>query len=170
MGENTDKKTYRYYSTERPLMPGCCPRAGVYEVKNFDTKTFCEEVGCEAWGYIDYMRELSPDEAADYELLPAGLKTFWGVTTAIDNDGRVSCAITDTVQAAVKPENSFSETHQKGYLGGLVWLQGGSRRAGKGSENGVDRKRMQKQKKYKKNKQKKQPRKIHPGLLKYITI
>ena len=37
----------------------------------------------------------------------------------------------------------------------MVWLQGGSRRAGKGSENGVDRKRMQKQKKYKKNKQKK---------------
>lgn len=31
MGENADKKTYRYYSTERPLMPGCCPRAGVFE-------------------------------------------------------------------------------------------------------------------------------------------
>lgn len=113
MGENADKKTYRYYSTERPLMPGCCPRAGVYEVKNFDTKTFCDEVGCEVWGYVDYMRELLPEEAADYELLPAGLKTFWGVTTAIDNDGRVSCAITDTVQAAVKPENSFSETRRK---------------------------------------------------------
>lgn len=113
MGENADKKAYRYYSTARPLMPGCCPRTGVYEVKNFDTKTFCEEVGCEAWGYIDYMRELSPDEAADYELLPAGLKTFWGVTTTIDDDGRVSCAITDTVQTAVKPENSFRETGRK---------------------------------------------------------
>ena len=86
MGENADKKTFRYYSTERPLMPGCCPRAGVYEVKNFETKMFCDEVGCEAWGYVDYMRELSPEEAADYELLSAGLKTFWCVTTAITDD------------------------------------------------------------------------------------
>ena len=113
MGENAEKKTFRYYSTERPLMPGCCPRAGVYEVKNFETKMFCDEVGCEAWGYVDYMRELSPEEAADYELLPAGMKTFWSVTTAIDNDGRVSCAITDIVRAAVKPENSFTETRSK---------------------------------------------------------
>ena len=58
-------------------------------------------------------KPIHPDETADYELLPAGLKTFWGVTTAIDDDGRVSCAITDTVQAAVKPENSFSETRRK---------------------------------------------------------
>lgn len=94
-------------------MPGCCPRAGVYEVKNFETKMFCDEVGCEAWGYVDYMRELSPEEAADYELLSAGLKTFWCVTTAITDDGRVSCAITDTVRAAVKPKNSFRETKRK---------------------------------------------------------
>lgn len=74
---------------------------------------FCDEVGCEAWGYVDYMRELSPEEAADYELLSAGLKTFWCVTTAITDDGRVSCAITDTVRAAVKPKNSFRETKRK---------------------------------------------------------
>lgn len=41
------------------------------------------------------------------------MKTFWSVTTAIDNDGRVSCAITDIVRAAVKPENSFTETRSK---------------------------------------------------------
>ena len=40
MGENADKKTYRYYSTERPLMPGCCPRAGVYEVRTLIQKPF----------------------------------------------------------------------------------------------------------------------------------
>lgn len=33
--------------------------------------------------------------------------------TAITDDGRVSCAITDTVRAAVKPKNSFRETKRK---------------------------------------------------------
>ena len=66
----------RYYSTQRPLEPGCCPRAGVQDVHNFDKKTFCKEIGCEAWGYIDYNRELTPEEVEDYELTPEGLKTF----------------------------------------------------------------------------------------------
>ena len=45
----------RYYSTQRPVMPGGFPRkADVVEIKNFDMKTFCEEIGKEAWGYIEY--------------------------------------------------------------------------------------------------------------------
>ena len=45
----------RYYSTQRPVMPGGFPRkADVVEIKNFDVKTFCEEIGKEAWGYIEY--------------------------------------------------------------------------------------------------------------------
>lgn len=45
----------RYYSTQRPVMPGSYPnRDGVEKIHNFDTKTFCEEIGREAWGYIDY--------------------------------------------------------------------------------------------------------------------
>lgn len=74
----------RYYSTERPLMPGGCPRAGIFEVKNFDKKIFCKEIEKEAWGYVDYMRELTPEEIEDYELTPSGLKTFWGVTSSFD--------------------------------------------------------------------------------------
>ena len=45
MGENADKKTFRYYSTERPLMPGCCPRAGVYEDKNVLRRSWMRGVG-----------------------------------------------------------------------------------------------------------------------------
>ena len=46
----------RYYSTQRPLVPGGCPRAGVQKVHNYDEKEFCEEIGREAWGYVDYDR------------------------------------------------------------------------------------------------------------------
>ena len=36
----------RYYSTQRPVMPGGFPRkSDVVEIKNFDVKTFCKEIG-----------------------------------------------------------------------------------------------------------------------------
>lgn len=62
----------RYYSIMRPVMPGSYPKkAAAQETENFDEKTFCEEIGREAWGYIDYSEELTESEAADYELVPA---------------------------------------------------------------------------------------------------
>lgn len=103
----------RYYSTQRPLVPGGCPRAGVQDVHNFDEKTFCEEIDREAWGYVDYNRELTKEEVEDYELLPAGIKKFWAVTTAIRDDGHVVSAITDVVESVTKPENNFMETKTK---------------------------------------------------------
>lgn len=47
---------YRYYSTQRPIMPGGYPKPQnneVLEIENFDNKKFVEEVGCQAWGYIE---------------------------------------------------------------------------------------------------------------------
>ena len=103
----------RYYSTQRPLTPGSCPRAGVQEVVNYDEKKFCEEIGMDAWGFVEYTRELTKQEADDYELTPAGLKKFWCVTTAFHDDGKVVSAITDVCKAAVKPENVCKETKTK---------------------------------------------------------
>lgn len=104
---------YRYYSTQRPLTPGSCPRAGVQEVVNYDEKKFCEEIGMDAWGFVEYTRELTKQEADDYELTPAGLKKFWCVTTAFHDDGKVVSAITDVCKAAIKPENVCKETKTK---------------------------------------------------------
>ena len=53
---------YRYYSTQRPLTPGSCPRAGVQEVVNYDEKKFCEEIGMDAWGFVEYTRELTKQD------------------------------------------------------------------------------------------------------------
>lgn len=105
--------TYRYYSTQRPLTPGSCQRAGVQEVVNYDEKKFCEEIGMDAWGFVEYTRELTKQEADDYELTPAGLKKFWCVTTAFHDNGKVVSAITDVCEAAVKPENVCKETKTK---------------------------------------------------------
>ena len=61
----------RYYSIMRPVSIGTYPRNGAEEIVNFDNRTFCPEINREAWGYIEYSRELSEEEAADYELIPA---------------------------------------------------------------------------------------------------
>lgn len=62
----------RYYSTQRPVMPGSFPKPWgnmVVEIVNFDDKTFVEAIGREAWGYIEYDMPLNPELAEDYELV-----------------------------------------------------------------------------------------------------
>ena len=67
----------KYFSTQRPLVPGAFPKSminPVMNVVNFDQKTFCEEIGRDAWGYVEYARALDPDVAKDYELTPMPTK------------------------------------------------------------------------------------------------
>ncbi len=64
----------RYYSTQRPVAPGTFPKPEgnkILDIHNYDRKTYCPEIGGEAWGYIDYKRPITPEQAASYELTPA---------------------------------------------------------------------------------------------------
>jgi len=64
----------RYYSTQRPVTPGSFPKPEgnkVLEIHNYDGKTYCEDLGQEVWGYVEYERPLAPEQAANYELTPA---------------------------------------------------------------------------------------------------
>ena len=104
----------RYYSTQRPVTPGSYPdKAAVEEIHNFDNKTFCEEIGREAWGYIDYREALTKEQADAYELTLGGMKTYWCVTTSFDDNGMVLSAITSTTEAVCKPENTSKSTSRK---------------------------------------------------------
>lgn len=104
----------RYYSTQRPVAPGSFPSGyAVEEIVNFDQKTFCDEIGREAWGYIDFAAQLPDGTAEQWELTPAGLKLFWCVTTSFDDRGRVVSSITRTVEATEKPESSSKSTARK---------------------------------------------------------
>ena len=103
----------RYYSTQRPVVPGSYPKPignTVKEVVNFDERTFCPTIGREAWGYIDYELPLSPVIARDMELVQDGMKRYWCVTTSCDDKGQVIAHITSIVESAEKPENSFTHT------------------------------------------------------------
>lgn len=99
----------RYYSTQRPVTPGAYPSGyRVLEIHNFDCKTFCEEIGREAWGYIDFAEEIWEEDATRYELTAAGLKKFWCVTTKVYDTGRVTTAITKEVEANSIPPSKFN--------------------------------------------------------------
>lgn len=106
----------RYYSTQRPVGPGTFPkpdgnkRLGLH---NFDSRTYCEDIDREAWGYIDYEKPLAPGEAERWELTPAGLKMFWCVTSTYDDRGRVTAAITATKEAVSRPEQTCTSTNRK---------------------------------------------------------
>ena len=105
---------HRYYSTQRPVMPGGFPKRGnVEKIHNFESKIFCEEIGNEAWGYIDYTEPLTKEESDGYELTPAGMKTYWCVTSSVYDSGRITAAITNVVQAVKKPDYKFKSTRRK---------------------------------------------------------
>lgn len=66
----------RYYSTQRPIGPGTFPKPPenkVLKIHNFDSRTFCEEIGREAWGYIDYESSLTEEQAIGHELIAPGV-------------------------------------------------------------------------------------------------
>lgn len=104
---------YRYYSTQRPVMPGGFPREGDGQIVNFDNKTFCDEIGREAWGYIEYESPLTPEQAEAYELTLGGMKVYWCVTTSVNDRGRVAANITNVIEAVCKPENSSTSTSRR---------------------------------------------------------
>ncbi len=61
----------RTFSIKRPVSIGTFPkdRYTVNEIVNFDARTFCPEIGREAWGYIDYEGYLPKKALDDYELI-----------------------------------------------------------------------------------------------------
>lgn len=64
----------RYFSIRRPVGPGTYPRPSdnrVLGITNFSGKEYCEEIGRDAWGFIDYERTLREQDADMYELVLA---------------------------------------------------------------------------------------------------
>lgn len=64
-------KNTRYYSILRPVAPGTYPKRGAVAIVNFDGRRYVDEIGREAWGYVEYDNELDGQLADDYELVCA---------------------------------------------------------------------------------------------------
>lgn len=65
----------RYYCLYRPPMPFAVPK-GFKNSMAFDEKIFVQEIGREAWGWVEYEKPLTPQQVDDYELAAAQLTLF----------------------------------------------------------------------------------------------
>ncbi len=57
----------RYYLTQRPPSPGAFPGKPI-KLKAYDAKTYVEEIGRSAWGWVEYSEPLTEKQVKDYEL------------------------------------------------------------------------------------------------------
>ena len=57
---------YVYFSTQRPIGIGTCPKLNLISINNYPCRTLLN--GVFAWGEIVYSRKLSEKELSDYEL------------------------------------------------------------------------------------------------------
>ena len=55
----------------------------------------------------------SMDLDMDYRIKEDFTKKYWCVTTSVNNKGRVVANITNVIEAAQKPENSFTSTSRR---------------------------------------------------------
>lgn len=62
---------YRYYTLYRPPTLGAVPR-GFASVVEFDARRYVDEIGREAWGYIEYENPIPPKDVIAYELCAVG--------------------------------------------------------------------------------------------------
>jgi hypothetical protein len=66
------KMMFRYYSTLRPIAPGTFPKSidnPVANIKNFDSRSYVEGIGREAWGYVEYEKPLTDSQIEAFELV-----------------------------------------------------------------------------------------------------
>ena len=73
--------SYKYYSVLRPVGIGTCPDnfSGFY---NYQYRTYVDEIGREAWGWVEYAEPLDCPEKYD---LVAENNKFGGIVVEYDN-------------------------------------------------------------------------------------
>ena len=59
--------TTRYYLTQRPPSPGTFPGTPI-GMATFEKKKYVEEIGRQAWGWVEYQEPLTEKQADEYEL------------------------------------------------------------------------------------------------------
>lgn len=104
----------KYYSIRRPILPGGYPEKELVEkIVNFDTRIYCQEIDGLAWGYVEYKKALTPDQADAYELVLEGKRKYWCVTTVYDVHGRITAEIIKEAEAFRRPLNMLKRMKRK---------------------------------------------------------
>jgi len=103
----------KYYITQRPVTPGSYPKLEgnkVLEAVSFDDKTYCEELGRDAWGRIEYEQPLTAEQAASYELTPEGVIWYPVTISSRKHGGGLRVTSGRPVLAEQRPEDTKGDT------------------------------------------------------------
>lgn len=92
----------RYYSTQRPIVPGSVPGDGLTGIHNFDDKTYCPAIEREAWGFAEYDHALTAADVERYELVQDGMRIWWSVISA-DKGGKRTAHLGPITEALERP-------------------------------------------------------------------
>lgn len=70
-----NKQVYRYYTTQRPPVPGAIPTVSsdnikLVNIESYTSRRFVESINRMAWGYVGYSAPLTDEQIKDYELVP----------------------------------------------------------------------------------------------------
>lgn len=90
------KRSYVYWMTQRPPMPGAMPAYGLIEVVEFGERKWEPTIQREAWAKLTYNRELKSSEIRDYELTQAQYEInltraeLYDLVGALNNDWQVN--------------------------------------------------------------------------------
>lgn len=103
----------RYYSTQRPVAPGTFPQPQgnkVVDIHNYDSKTYCEKLGRDVWGYITYEQPLAPGEAEKWELTPDGGLWFPVTVSSRKHGGGLRVTSGQPIRAEQRPADTTGDT------------------------------------------------------------
>ena len=103
----------RYYSTQRPIVPGSVPGEGLTEIHNFDDKTFCPAIEREAWGWAEYDHALTAAEVERYELVQDGMRIWWSVISSEKEDGKRRARLGPVTEAVERPASHSTRKGDK---------------------------------------------------------
>ena len=102
----------RYYSTQRPIVPGSVPGDGLTEIHNFDDKTFCPAIEREAWGWAEYDHALTAADVERYELVQDGMRIWWSVISS-DKGGKRTARLGPVTEAVERPASHSTRKGDK---------------------------------------------------------
>lgn len=103
----------RYYSTQRPICPGSYPKPPenrILMIHNYECKTYCEEIGLEVWGFIEYEKPLTTEETNRWELTIDSILWFPVTISSRKHGGGLRITSGKPMRSQQRPSDTSGET------------------------------------------------------------
>lgn len=122
---------FRYYSTERPIVPGTYPKPidnPAMLIHNFGNREYVGKIGRKAWGYVEYENPLTDKQTEAFELIPA---------SDLEDKNKICQLLCKTLQITRGASDLISLNYDKEAEIVTAIFEGGTRRINVALDSGV---------------------------------